>query len=173
MVISPKMSSRPVGTHHKTKLSTSDGSGEPLFSSHMLDLSEEKNREISLRKIKALVVKCCEYPGSPTTIFYRLVYEFHHFSITGLSSYKRNHYFLNGGWLPGNIQIYPFSHNHGSGVENDPKWKESNIGDIPFSTWTMIMGGRVHPSTRNSYVYTNLHDLPILKCQFCRKTRKE
>ena len=26
---------------------------------------------------------------------------------------------------------YPFSHNHGS-VENDPKWKETHIGDTPI-----------------------------------------
>ena len=36
----------------------------------------------------------CIFPGSPTTIFYRLVYKFHHFLSKGLSSSKRNHYDL-------------------------------------------------------------------------------
>ena len=40
-------------------------------------------------------------PGSPTTIFYRLVYEPPFCKFKGLSSLKGNHHFLNGGWLPG------------------------------------------------------------------------
>ena len=36
---------------------------------------------------------------SLATIFYRLVYEFHHFSSKGLSATQRNHHLLNGAWL--------------------------------------------------------------------------
>ena len=36
-------------------------------------------------------------PGSQTSISYRLVYEFHHYFSSGLSSSKRNHHFFNGG----------------------------------------------------------------------------
>ena len=40
-------------------------------------------------------------PGSPTTVFHRLVYEPPFFNSNGLSSSKRTHHVLNGGWLPG------------------------------------------------------------------------
>ncbi len=44
------------------------------------------------------------YPGSQPTIFYWLVCK-------GLSSSKRNHHFLHGGWLQGsNLMSYHFAH---------------------------------------------------------------
>ena len=65
------------------------------------------------------------YPGSPTTMFYKLVSEFHHYFSRDLSSSKRNHIFLNGG---NNFQGISFGllmaeipNNHPPGIFKNPK----------------------------------------------------
>ena len=57
------------------------------------------------------------------------------------------------------IEVYPFSHNHGS-VENGPLWDKPVIFQAPIFHWTMIMGemlGAIYILRIYAILYLHLH----------------